>query len=291
MLHNLGFPNLVFFALIALTGALTAATDLTNKKIQNIHLLPIAAIAVILYAWSGTITQTAPILQIWDFSAAILITMILYSQKLWKAGDAKLFVVYALLMPATGYEHAIRLPCFALFANTFLLGLLFLTPSLCQDMYIHRKKAYEFLCSRAFYKVLMNSLMITLCITWMIFPILHWSGLGTHRTLSFSLNYIIIYTIYNLVHFRAVSKLVRWGAFAVGLLLHIFFFPTFFTLTNILLYLKTVLIYLVFFVILKDTMRYVEGAKDRIPFAPFLFLGCVLSYTPFLVWIMPLLKR
>ena len=80
-----------FYILIFITAAISIYTDITQRKIKNLHLLWINIAAILLYIICLSAEMLKPsLLLILNPLAGLLIGFSLYAANLWKAGDAKL---------------------------------------------------------------------------------------------------------------------------------------------------------------------------------------------------------
>ncbi len=133
----------LFFLLIIIIGVFTSVTDLCHKKIRNNHLIIITVAAVILTVIKGLSDKSSFVLQLLSTACAIIMAWVFYKNNSWRGGDAKLFVLLSFLMPVTGYESRIFFPSLALFANAFIIALIFLGFLLLKDFCIHPKIIME----------------------------------------------------------------------------------------------------------------------------------------------------
>ena len=281
--------NSFFFVLIFIAGLITALTDLLQRKIKNHHQVFIAAAAVLWHIINAVTHKTIPTQTLLSLTLAVVISITFYLMHLWRAGDAKLFSLYSLLMPPTGYEAWIPLPSILLFANTFIAGAIILTPSLARTFFLNRTAIM-----RAVLRQNTRSFLFSLSISWIIFPLLAFIGLTQQRffpLLPFLLVFILTKPLYEHTMPLFKQPIFCILVFSGGLTLHILLRPEFFLWTNMLLYLRNVLIYTILTNITLESIKHTADPRERFPFAPFLFLGCLLSYTPFLNKIFFLLKQ
>ena len=289
----MGFNNNIhaaFFLLIIITGVLTTITDLRYKKIRNNHLIIIALAAVILTIIKGFLDKSLPMLQLSSAGCAIIIAGAFYKNDAWRGGDAKFFVLFSFLMPVTGYESRIFLPCIALFANAFIIASIFLVLLFIKDLLLYPKHVADNIFKNRPIDVLINVTFLTLCVSWIIFPLIHTFGLIRYGFLSFLSVYVISFFLLKQAGRLLHNKIFSIMVFSCGLFFRYKFSPGFFLWKNFLFYVSTVVIYSVLSTILFKWTEYITKSNERVPFSPFLFLGCLLSYTPFLWWIMFLQK-
>jgi Flp pilus assembly protein protease CpaA len=276
----------LFFLLIIITGGFTSVTDLRHKKIKNGQMIIIAVAAVILIVIKGISDKSLPMLQLSSFGCAIIIAWVFYKNDLWRGGDAKLFTLYSLLMPATFYESRIFLPSIALFANAFIIALIYLGLLFIRDSFTNPKLITENILKNFAPSYIIKSILMTLCVSWIIFPLFRAGGLAKYGFLSFLSFYLIIASLGKQLSRVIYNKFFAVTAFVCGLFLQYKFSPGFFLWERFSLYLSTVIIYSVFSIFLYRGTKGIAESNERIPFSPFLFLGCLSSYTPFLWWIM-----
>jgi hypothetical protein len=276
-----------FYILIFLTGILSTYTDIRERKIKNIHLLVISCCALLLYGiliLSGDLKLSAHL--ILNPLAGLIIGFLLYLSGLWKPGDAKLFFTYSLLLPVNSYSVILPLSCFTLFINTFLISFLFLLPLSIYSI-IHNKTA-------VFKKTALKSAVIffaqvfaiTFCLAWVIQPII---ALLPFKNNIF-MNFILLFGGYSLIYkfMNKIGKSMIILIVAAGLILRYAMMPDFFSLANIMNYLKYMLVYSAIFYVLLNIIYRKEEKPLRISFSPFVFLGAILTNTGFLWWIIKL---
>ncbi len=114
---------------IILLGIATSYTDIKYGRIKNRHLvfgLLYAAIIYLVYFCTGYIRASLSYGELietgTDFLIAAVVAYMLYHTAIWTAGDAKLFIVYALMIPPTVYVngHVPFFPAIAILINTFV---------------------------------------------------------------------------------------------------------------------------------------------------------------------------
>lgn len=277
----------MFFLLIIATGFVASITDLRHKKIKNSHLSIIAAAAIVLVVIQGLSERSLPMLQIASTGCAIIIAWVFYKNDLWRGGDAKLFVTFSFLMPATGYESKIFLPSVALFCATFISALIFLGLWLLRDFCVHPQSVIGNIFEALKRYHLHKAIWATFKISWVMFPLLRACGFAQYGILSFLGIYLIsIYASAELKKVIVHNKFLTVAVLVSGLLLHIQFLPEILLWKNFLSYVWIVVVYPVFMFILSSAIKFMNKSPERVPFAPFLFLGCLLSYTPFLALMM-----
>ncbi len=102
--------------LIALLGIATSFTDLRKGLIPNKFVFPAIAAALILNFLNGF--DFAPFLV--NGFLAFLLGFLFWLASLWSAGDAKLFLAFALLVPFSFYDQSSLFPAFSILVNSFV---------------------------------------------------------------------------------------------------------------------------------------------------------------------------
>jgi Flp pilus assembly protein protease CpaA len=279
-------PPLIPLTLIIVTGLLTSVTDLTHKKIRNNHLLVVGAIYIALVIYFFLSQKTLPTLELLSGGIAVAIALFLYTQNLWKPGDGKLFIFFSFLMPSTGYENIFYFPSLQLFINAFLLGLLFILSDVIKGVCRSPKMVFLRMIAIKTRSHMIKTFFLSLCLSWMIFPLLHYLRLDRSGFLSFMIIYILLHLFYLFINFIPKNRYIYIFILTAGLLLRITLDPQFFSGLTPLIYLVTIFCYALLSHTLVDLTDRMILFKDRVPFSPFLFAGCLLSYTPFLAWFM-----
>ena len=130
------FLNWLFLSPLILIGLLTSYSDIKYGKIKNRQVLIGLAYALILYlflfvyGW-GVLRQVTNVKYLGELIinavVAIVFGYILWYFNLWAAGDAKLFLIYALLIPLEFYakDYISFFPSASLLIDTFFLICLF----------------------------------------------------------------------------------------------------------------------------------------------------------------------
>lgn len=271
--------------LIVLTGILTSTTDILHRQIKNHYLIIMAGLGFYAYLSDFIVQKSIPTLQLLSLGAAIVIGLLLYSQNLWRGGDAKLFILFAFLMPKTGYESLLPVPCLVLFSCSFIAGAIFLMPDTIKTICTNRKTIFHRMISPETIRFAIKSTLYALCLSWIIFPLLTKIKITQYGLLSFLIVFLSGYAFRRLLKlFKSVFVYIATLTF--GLILHIYFSPEFFAWPNWLVFPGIVLLYTFSGNIVTNTIKSLANSQSRIPFAPFLFLGCLLSYTPLIKWML-----
>ena len=131
--------HMIFLGPILITGILTTFTDLKSKKIYNDHLVIGAVLGLIATACAAVFWHEHVLFHIVNGLVAFLIGALLHQSALWRGGDAKLFTLYAFLMPAPVYNILFFPNVVSLFACSFFAGTVILLPVFIKDIFIHHK--------------------------------------------------------------------------------------------------------------------------------------------------------
>ena len=282
---------LYFYILILITGILSIYTDLAQKKIKNKNLAIVVIAAIGLYCvlfFAGKLNFT-PSLILNPF-AGLILGFVLYNSNLWKAGDAKLFVTYSLLLPVNRYPSILPLSCLTLFVTTFVIAFVFILPLFVKNIISRKREIIKEVVSKKTLIYFGQIFLITLGISWVIRPILNLLSLENNLFLNFTLLYIGYLGIYKFIN-KVKSKPLLILIFASGFALRYFLMPQGLSARHLLTYLKFIMTFSIVFYFLRTIMKFEDTKSQRIPFAPFMFLGAILSNTGFLQWVLDLLKK
>jgi Flp pilus assembly protein protease CpaA len=127
---NLNLIDLLHLFPLIIIGLISSYTDIKHNKIFNRLILGgftyIFCLYFFLFFWSQENYFSLP--AIINGLTALLIGFLLWNLKLWSAGDAKLFTIFALLVPLHFYSknYISYFPAFNLLVNLFIPLLFFL---------------------------------------------------------------------------------------------------------------------------------------------------------------------
>jgi Flp pilus assembly protein protease CpaA len=296
-------PPIIFFSIILIIGVLTTSTDLKHKKIYNQHLIIGAALGLIATAYTAIFRHEDIFLHIVNGLTAFLIGFIMHRFALWRGGDAKLFTLYALLMPTPLYGHPLCPDAIILFASSFIAGMLILLPILIKDMVTNHNAIINDLLSLAKRRALFTGIWEVLYYSWVLFPF-YYLLKTTKMTYSFHhlekiTNPIVILTIISLFFSREYKnkKKADKNSFikflnenfipliigiVFGFLMRLWLNPNSLSYPALTRYIIIVILSSLISICIHITINHFKDYQDRVPFAPLLFIGCILSYTPFL---------
>lgn len=277
--------TLIFQSLILITGGLTIFTDLTKKKIYNQHLVLGAVLGIIAIAYTSFFKHEPVLFHIVNGLVAFLIGFFLHRFALWKGGDAKLFALYALLMPALEPGHILLSSVVNLFACSFIVGSAILTPIFIKDIITNKLLSPQRL------QDMVRAIAATLLFSWVLFPVYYF----TKTTLNPIISLTVTYLIFNLAH-RIVSNIrsmkrnytIEILGLIFGFLIRFWLAPNYLSGQALTYFILRTGLWSTVSAFIYTTLDHLEESRDRVPFAPLLFTGCVLCYTPFLTWIMHL---
>jgi Flp pilus assembly protein protease CpaA len=115
---NLMIPIILFL------GIITSYTDIKNNKVKNKHLLIVILLFLIvnIIYFNLGILSIEYIQLISNFIIAFIVGYLLWHVAIWTSGDAKLFIVYSLLLPFSIYQNSYVpfFPSIVILINTFV---------------------------------------------------------------------------------------------------------------------------------------------------------------------------
>ena len=286
-------PSIAFAATIFLIGLLTTFTDLRSKKIYNLHLIigAVLGLGACIYAacWAHENILTHFI----NATIAFIIGFCFHRYELWRGGDAKLFTLYAFLMPPLAVGTTLYLSTINLFACTFIAGSIVLLPIFIRDIMSNK------LFSAKNLEALARVVLITIFVSWLSFPIYHFAIYYFAKILHSSFIFLTItYFIFSFSR-RYLKKIsnnyfILIGGIVFGFFMRLWFDPSTLSWPALPYSILKIGLYSALSAMIYGALENLKDRQDRVAFAPLLFMGCVLSYTPFLTWIlnwMSILRR
>jgi len=267
---------------VILLGMVTSYTDIKFRKIKNKHLLLILSFALLTYIFLIVTKQlTVNITLFLNPLIGLFIGVIFYLTHVWAAGDAKLFFVYCCLVLSNKGFGVIHFSSIIILMNIFLAGTLCVGFISIIRMYqkkegVFQKKQAGIFLQRFFYVFL-----ILFSFGWFVFGFFkRFTNAGD----SF-LSIIILYGLYFLIMRIVNANFSRKIIFLILLLLIVLRFyadPLARNFSNLLAYLKGMFVITFIFTLGNKIADDVKGSKERIAFAPIMFLGVLLYFTDFL---------
>ncbi|HNX82359.1 MAG TPA: prepilin peptidase [Candidatus Omnitrophota bacterium] len=273
-------PKIFFIFGILSIGIVSCISDLRSRYISNTALLLGLIYAIFVYMYFFYIGPPLLSLKLYLTSNlfAILLSFILYKNKLWGAGDAKLFIVFSFLSISQKNAALFKLPSISLFINTFLLSLLFF--SIFAIWKIKEVLPTTKLDYKEMLKPIPDTLITIFSFSWII-----WLGVNKLAFQSPLINMAILWLFYQLTN--TILKKVRNKMCPLVIILltstitryfvqpHIFLTPTIF-FNYIRISLQITCIFLFADLLFKKMSSPMSGIPStRIPFAPLLFLGAI----------------
>lgn len=292
-MENLDSNNL-FLTIIFIIGLTTIITDLKSRKIYNQHLLIGAVLGLVAVLFTSTINQENVLFHIINGLIGALIGYILYHFDLWRGGDAKLFILYAFIMPPIKGENPVFFGVINLFSCSFVAGAIIFLPFFIMnffkatqnDKFIPQglKKPFE-------------AAKLTILFSWISFPFLHLTT--KHLANTFDATIIAPLTTYFifLITHRCLDKFIRISDFTIisgfvfGFLMRLLLNPISLSWPVLPYSILKIGHFSFLSSLLHPTKSNFKEHQDRVPFSPLLFIGCLLSYSPFLTWIRQLIYR
>ncbi len=284
-----------FLSIILIIGVLTTFTDLKSKKISNQHLMIGAVLGLIVTAYAAIFRHEQVLFHIVNALVAFLIGLFMYHFDLWRGGDAKLFTLYAFLMPTPVYSHLLFPTVVSLFACSFIAGTIILIPVLIKDFIINHNAIANNLLLPAKRQALFKGIIKIIYFSWILFPCYYLA----RQYLARIPNSVIILTLMSFFFSGRVQKakkhyiigffkenfiLLSIG-FIFGFLIRLWFSPNSLSYPALTRYIIMITLTATISTCMYTIFSCFKDYHERVPFAPLLLTGCVLSYTPFLTWV------
>ena len=281
----------IFYPIIITLGFFTSYTDTKSGKIKNRHLLFALVSGLAIYAYL-TLSQN-PILGpglAWNFFISLGIGLTLYFTDTWSAGDAKLFMVFCLLMPTEKYSHIIPSASIVVFVNIFLLSTIVMLFSSINHILKTKTQIFKQIFSASVLERLVISFLIMISFSWIV-PILMQALIPKITVfLHVMLMYFAYHALYAFIIHGVPDRRIGFMLFGLGFLIRLYFHPLDFLGISILTTLKKTIIYSFSFSCLYIILEKNKPTNEKhAPFAPIIFLGTLLANTNFLDSIMKVL--
>jgi len=283
----------ILYVIILTLGFMTSYTDIRLRIIKNNHLILAIFFGGIVFL---NLIATNQILfsmnLVWNLLIGLAIGLILYFSDTWGAGDAKLFIVYCLLMPTEKYSKILFFPSIAIFANIFLVSTVGILVLSFKDIINDRIRIVKRIFSLDMLNVLGRSFLIIFSLKWIIESIVNFFI----PQAIFYISMLILFILYIVIK-RALEKYkgnrVVPAILALGFVMRFFVFTLEFNIESFFYYLKNTSFYAFLFYLISSVFDLKESEDKeikRIPFAPFMFFGTILTNTDFINWIINILK-
>ncbi len=281
-------PAIIFLSIILITGGLTIFTDLRSKKIYNNHLAICAVLGLSALLYAAFRTHENILFHILNGSIAFVIGYIFHRLNLWRGGDAKLFALYAFLMPALGPEHMPLSNTISLFACSFIMGLIIIIPLFIIDI----ASNYTLIAATILNKRwdMMVTIRSTIIFSWVVFPFYHLAHVFQIPVISLAMTYIIFYLCHRFLLQSPKNFLLAAILIGAGFLERLWLNPESLFWPALPLSIFKICFFSILSACIYTILGHLKEYQDRIAFAPVLFMGCMLSYTPFLTWVMHFLQ-
>ncbi len=294
-----GNLNTISFCVIFLIGSLTIFTDVKFQKIHNKHLALGGLLSIIPLSLSIIYAYDNALYHCINGLIAFIVGFILFKFEFWRGGDAKLFVLYAFLMPIPE-NSPVPFPCVtSLLACSFILGMIIISPFLLKDILVNHKTIVNALFLPDQRQRMFFAAIWVLLYSWVIFPIYYFARI-TNIAIIIPFSFILFNRKY-----KQKSKIIQnfiptflkknWfeipGCIVLGFLMRLWLAPYLLTWQEVTHSIYIILLSLLASTFMHVTFSCVKEYQDRIPFAPLLFMGCLMSYTPFLTLITHLARR
>ncbi len=286
--------NILFLSVILIIGLMTVITDLKSRKIYNQHLLLGAILGFLAFSFAVINNQENVIFHFINGMIGILIGFVFYHFDLWRGGDAKLFILYSFLMPTIEGENPFFSGVINLFSCSFIAGAIIFLPFFIRCFFKATKD--DTLIPHGLKKPF-EAAKLTILFSWLAYPILY---LTTERLATTVGNTIIAplttYIIFLITH-RYLNKLMKINdltivcGLAFGFLMRLMINPISLSWPILPYSILKIVFFAFLSSLLYPTQSNLKQYQDRVPFSPLLFIGCLLSYTPFLAWVRQLMTR
>jgi Flp pilus assembly protein protease CpaA len=279
------------FSLILIIGAITTFTDLKSRKIYNQHLAIGAVLGLIATAYTAVFRDEDILFHAMNGLVAFLIGFILHRSALWKGGDAKLFALYAFLMPPP-IDNNILLPnVINLFFCSFIGGMVILSPIFIKDIFINRSIIVKELFLPAKFQSFLQGSLRVFFLSWILFPF-YFFVKNINPFIILATSYIIFswhydkVRRYDIIGFFKRNFIELSVGILFGFLARLWLAPNSLSYPSLIRYITIIMLSITISTCIRTALNHLKEYRDRVPFAPLLFMGCILSYTPFLTWFM-----
>jgi Flp pilus assembly protein protease CpaA len=286
---------MIFLSIIFTIGVLTTFTDLKNKKIYNNHLLIGAGLGLIAIIYSAIFTHDKVIYHIVNGLIAFVVSVLLHRSALWRGGDAKLFTLYVFLMPPA-FNLLFFPSVVSLFACSFIAGTIVLFPVFIRDILINRSAIVNDLLLPEKRRNLSQAILRIIFFSWILFPLYYLARI-TNPVIILTILYLIFCWKYDKVKTDSVLEFIKKNfiIFSVGilfgLLMRLWLSPNSLSYPALIKFILMLTLSTTLSTCIHTTFEHFKNYHDRVPFAPMLFAGCILSYTPFLTRLIKLMTQ
>ena len=291
--------TIILFVIILITGGLTTFTDLTIKKIYNHHIIISAIIGLVTIAYAALFKHENVLFHFINGLIAFIIGFYLHRSALWMGGDAKLFTLYSFLMPNLGYNNTLFPSVIKLFACSFITGTIILMPILIKDIIINYHNLANELFSPQRRQALYSAIATVNFTSWILFPFYYLAKI-TDPAIIFIIAYLIFHWGYRvkkeanknyIIEDIKKNFIIGFIGILFGFLARLWLSPNSLSYQSLIRYIIMVGLSATISTCIHTTLRYFKNSHERIPFAPLLFMGCILSFAPFLTTLMNMVTQ
>ena len=282
-----------FYPTIITIGIATCYTDIRFHVIKNRHILRAAIAGIATYAYLALTHKIT--LEIWlllNLLAGVGIGLLLYTTNAWGGGDAKLFMLFCLLMPTQRYKNIIPLPSLVVFMNTFLLSTVVIMANSIALLFKNRQTFSFKGTASQIVQELARSLVIIFCLDWIIR--LFTDPIRPYLTpfLTMLLLYFSYWLVYGGIE-RIKNRALVASLLGMAALIRFIVNPAELQLLPLITTLRRVGTYALIFNIIRIIFEQNRDRNDntnKIAFAPLILAGTLLSQTTLLYWIMEIMR-
>jgi len=285
----------LFYPVIITLGIVSTYSDIRFKIIKNSHLVLafISGVLIHVYLILRNEAFFSPHLLI-NFLIGFSLAFVLFWTRTWGPGDAKLFIVFCLLMPRNKYSQLIPYPAIVVFANIFLLSTIFIIILSTYKAVINRKPAFKKIFNTQSFVELGDSFISVFALGWLISPLVNlFKNMITPfiYVLILFFSYVLLRQLINVFKKKSLNFLVL----GLGIVSRIIFQPSDFGFSSLQSYLKTTFFYSLLFYFIINVYSLNKNRDEKkfdnlIPFAPLIFLGTLIADTNFMYWVMHILN-
>lgn len=203
--------------IIILLGIFSTYTDIRYKLIKNSFVFSIIIIGIGLYILFSFLGYVSNLL---DYSILVFIVLCaafgLYATEIWAAGDGKLFLAFATLLPLSLSGENLYFSIWVFFVNIFIVSFLFVC--LIESPFILKraKKIPKLLISFDMLQEFLFTLAALFCLSWIPRLLSFISGAIS----PFFFSYVIYFLISRFTNRRLFQVALFSAAFLAGMLLH-----------------------------------------------------------------------
>ena len=292
-----------FYPGITILGIVSSYTDIKYKKIKNTHLAIALIYGILIYVYlffNKQFPLNSLILSL-NIGIASVLSLFLYFSHMWSAGDSKLFIVYAVLMPTQKYISLFTFPCIGLFLSIIIISFSVIILFMIKDLLLNPLPKLKLIFSKGTIIKLSESFAIIFSVTWPL-----WLFLYKIQRLSPLLKIILLYLTYFLLYSVLGKLKKKTYVFAIiiiaGIIIRLIVQPSAFSVEYLSTYTVKVIKYTFIFYLLRlllfnekpSNKSLIDERKiltARLPFAPFMFIGTLIANSNFIFWVMHLLNK